>query len=65
MEKVKVKILDKGPVIIEGPIELIDKNGDSQFYREDSKIALCRCGYSENKPFCDGKHKSCPVVDNL
>ena len=61
MEQTKITILDKGPIIIDGKIS-ITYNGVTE---EKEKVALCRCGYSENKPYCDGKHKNCPTTDNL
>ena len=63
MEKTIIKILPKGPALIEGDLTIIHTEGES---KEDAlRIAICRCGYSKNKPFCDGAHKSCPVVDEL
>jgi CDGSH-type Zn-finger protein len=32
-------------------------DADGQLIREDTRLALCRCGGSENKPFCDGSHR--------
>jgi CDGSH-type Zn-finger protein len=29
-----------------------------QLIREDTRVALCRCGGSQNKPFCDGTHRT-------
>ena len=53
-----VKVLKNGPYHITGGIELIGEN--IQFGEGASKehYTLCRCGASENKPFCDGAHKS-------
>ena len=43
-----------GPVLVEGPVELIDASGKT--VAAGRKAALCRCGASANKPFCDGSH---------
>jgi len=45
-----------GPVIVEGGVEFLA--GDGQARRRVARAALCRCGRSENKPFCDGSHRS-------
>lgn len=63
MEKTNVIILDKGPVIVEGNLTITHQNGDTE--QKEGKIALCRCGYSKNKPFCDGAHRDCPVTQEL
>jgi len=49
-----VNVLANGPLIIEGDIRLV--NGDSTEVLKNKKTALCRCGASANKPFCDGAH---------
>jgi CDGSH-type Zn-finger protein len=46
---------DNGPYLIQGNITLIDAEGNP--YRVDHMIALCRCGHSSTKPFCDGTHE--------
>lgn len=54
----KINVRDHGPLLVEGPITLLD--GDGNEYQIDKPaIALCRCGASGNRPFCDGKHKEC------
>lgn len=58
METTKVNVLENGPLIVEGKLT-ITYNGVVE--EKEGKIALCRCGYSENKPFCDGAHKHCPA----
>lgn len=60
MSQVTVKVRDHGPLLIEGPITVIDAAGN-RFHIPEGKpaIALCRCGQSNNKPFCDGTHKTC------
>ena len=60
MSDVNIKVLDNGPLLIEGPITIRDADGNT-FSVDASKpaIALCRCGASANKPFCDGGHRGC------
>jgi CDGSH-type Zn-finger protein len=60
MSQVTVKVRDHGPLLIEGPIVIVDAAGN-RFNIPEGKpaIALCRCGQSSNKPFCDGTHKTC------
>ena len=44
-----------GPLYIRGHVRIVGSGG--QLIREDTRLALCRCGHSENKPFCDGSHR--------
>lgn len=53
---VKIQILDKGPLLVNGNIEITNKSGEIVNY--SGVNALCRCGGSGNKPFCDGTHNS-------
>jgi CDGSH-type Zn-finger protein len=43
-----------GPIWVKGGIEVEDGNG--KIYPPRNRVTLCRCGGSENKPFCDGSH---------
>lgn len=63
METTKVTVLENGPLIVEGNLEITHRDGSTE--SRENKTAFCRCGYSLNKPFCDGKHKSCPVAAEL
>jgi len=45
-----------GPLLIRGDVEILDGDG-SVVPRTRSTVALCRCGVSSIKPFCDGTHK--------
>jgi uncharacterized Fe-S cluster protein YjdI len=58
-----VTVLKNGPYYITGGIELIGEN--IQFGEGASKehYTLCRCGASENKPFCDGEHRKIDFSD--
>jgi CDGSH-type Zn-finger protein len=53
--KLVLKFMDDGPVLIEGSYEIYSET--SQPLQCSKNIALCRCGASDNKPFCDGSHK--------
>ena len=48
------KVLPSGPVLLEGPYRLVDAAGET--VKDCGSGALCRCGKSENRPFCDGSH---------
>ena len=48
-----------GPLLVKGPAKLIDHEGNEYNLTGKDSIALCRCGQSANKPFCDGTHKNC------
>ncbi len=52
----KVTIFNNGPIRIEGDFEIVDAQGASYGLGGRTAIGLCRCGMSENKPFCDGNH---------
>ncbi len=45
-----------GPLLIRGPIQLMDADGQA-FEPRRNPVALCRCGKSRLRPFCDGTHK--------
>ena len=58
MEKTKptkIEIAPNGPILIKGQIEI--KNADGSIELKSKNTALCRCGASSNKPYCDGSHK--------
>ena len=60
MSDVKIRMRPNGPFVVEGPIQLVDSGGAPFALSADKPaIALCRCGASDNRPFCDGSHKSC------
>ncbi len=53
---VTIKVRDDGPLKISGPVTLTDAEG-GEFPLPDGPFALCRCGRSKDKPFCDGSHR--------
>lgn len=53
---VVITVLDNGPYLVKGTAGLVDVEGDRWDTAERPSIALCRCGASLNKPFCDGSH---------
>jgi CDGSH iron-sulfur domain-containing protein 3 len=55
-----ITIRDNGPLLVQGPITVVDAAGNQFPISADKPaVALCRCGQSKNKPFCDGSHKGC------
>ena len=54
-EHTKIIALDNGPYLVKGAILLLDAEGN-EFQAERATVALCRCGESAKKPFCDGTH---------
>jgi CDGSH-type Zn-finger protein len=60
MTDVTIRIRDNGPLLVEGPFSLVDAEGKPlELPAGKPAYALCRCGASKNKPFCDGTHKEC------
>jgi CDGSH-type Zn-finger protein len=54
---VKISIRPNGPYLVEGEVELVDVNGNKiDTNGRAPRFALCRCGASVTKPFCDGTH---------
>ena len=54
MAEVTIDIVKNGPFIVNGAVLLKDGNGNP--YPAKQRLALCRCGASTTKPFCDGTH---------
>lgn len=52
----QIRLAANGPLLVEGDLEIVGADGES---RRATRVALCRCGQSSRKPFCDGTHKSC------
>ena len=55
MAEVTIRPSKNGPYIVEGNVDLFDTDGN-KIALDKPRIALCRCGASSNKPFCDGTH---------
>ena len=53
MADVTIRPTKNGPLIVEGPVQLFDTDGNRMTV-EKPRLPLCRCGASSNKPFCDG-----------
>lgn len=51
----KVRPLPDGPLLVEGNLSVRAASGRLAW--EGTETALCRCGASQNKPFCDGSHR--------
>lgn len=59
-EPVRIQVAAGGPLILSGPFVL---EGDEGAAGSATKAALCRCGASANKPFCDGSHHEADFDD--
>jgi CDGSH-type Zn-finger protein len=46
-----------GPYLVRGPFSIVDQDGNEVEIRR-KVVALCRCGRSQIRPFCDGTHKA-------
>jgi CDGSH-type Zn-finger protein/uncharacterized Fe-S cluster protein YjdI len=56
-----VALATDGPLYIRGDIEITDSTGTTLL--EDTRVALCRCGESMNKPLCDNSHRQANFRD--
>ncbi|MSO58311.1 MAG: CDGSH iron-sulfur domain-containing protein [Thermoleophilia bacterium] len=58
MSDVMIEVRANGPLKVTGAVDLVDAEGQRFRLPEGSAVALCRCGHSNNKPFCDGSHRA-------
>lgn len=52
----QIKATENGPYVVEGVERIVDADGNEYDVSGRAKVALCRCGGSTTKPFCDGTH---------
>jgi len=52
--ELKVRSAPNGPLLLQGPLTIESADGVDR--KDTTRCALCRCGESQNKPFCDGTH---------
>lgn len=58
MSKTRLTINNNGSVRVEGDdFEIVDMQGNPYGLQGRTIVSICRCGMSQNKPFCDGSHK--------
>lgn len=50
-----IEVTPDGPLLIHGNITVKDREGNSS--KKENVTAFCRCGHSNNKPYCDGSHR--------
>lgn len=61
----QVSVSKNGPYTIKGPLRLLGADGEEWVDLPDGKpVALCRCGRSASKPFCDGTHNKADFDSN-
>lgn len=56
MADMKIQVRNNGPLRVEGSFVIEDAEGKAFDLGGRTVLSLCRCGHSENKPFCDGRH---------
>jgi CDGSH-type Zn-finger protein len=57
VQPVSIEACPNGPLLLRGDFELVDADGRA-IDQGRRTVALCRCGMSAIKPFCDGTHKA-------
>jgi len=58
MSDVTIKCRENGPLLVTGDFVLTDHDGLRYDLTGMANVALCRCGVSLKKPFCDGSHRA-------
>jgi CDGSH-type Zn-finger protein len=56
-EVAKITPYQNGPYLVRGPFTITDQDGN-EIAADRRVVALCRCGRSQIRPFCDGTHKA-------
>lgn len=60
-EGTKVEVMANGPLLVHGHLEITGSDGKKE--NKERTTAFCRCGASNNKPYCDGTHKKVDFSD--
>ena len=60
-DEVTIRARNNGPYLVQGPVRIVDADGNAYETDGQETVALCRCGGSTNKPFCDGTHSRITV----
>jgi uncharacterized Fe-S cluster protein YjdI len=61
-QEVTVRVVRNGPYLLRGRVSILDDEG--RVIREDTRVALCRCGQSQHMPFCDNSHRASGFRDD-
>lgn len=56
MSEPRITVKNNGPLRVEGEIQILDADGRPFGLGGRTAVSLCRCGHSQDKPFCDGSH---------
>lgn len=56
MDEATITAYRDGPLLVRGPFRLLDQDGNA-IEIDRRTVALCRCGKSRTRPFCDGTHR--------
>jgi CDGSH-type Zn-finger protein len=59
MAATRITVMNNGSLRIEGDFEIADQAGNLFGLAGRTRVSLCRCGHSKEKPFCDSAHKTC------
>jgi CDGSH-type Zn-finger protein len=59
MPGTRITVMNNGSLRVEGDFEIADQEGRLFGLGGRTRVTLCRCGQSANKPFCDSAHKTC------
>ncbi len=54
-EESTIEFLPNGPALVKGRFRIME---EGEWVLKNGPVALCRCGHSKNKPYCDGSHKA-------
>ena len=66
MAGTKITVMNNGSLRVEGDdFEIVDQEGNAFGLKGRTRVSLCRCGQSANKPFCDSAHKTCGFASQV
>ncbi|RDK84661.1 (4Fe-4S)-binding protein [Marinirhabdus gelatinilytica] len=55
-ETTKIEVMKNGPLMVLGSVAITHDDGREEL--KEKRTAFCRCGHSNNQPFCDGSHNA-------